>query len=89
MTTITYSAARKELAATIKNVLENREPVTISKKEGKVIMMSLDDWNAWQETFTLLSNPHMAQKLQQGIEEFDNNRNIIRKSQEDLKSQEQ
>lgn len=89
MTTITYSAARKELAATIKNVLENREPVTISKKEGKVIMMSLDDWNAWQETFTLLANPHMAQKLEQGMEEFDNNRNIIRKSQADLKSLEQ
>lgn len=89
MTTITYSAARKELAATIKNVLNSREPVTISKKEGKVIMMSLDDWNAWQETFTLLSNPHMAQKLEQGIEEFNNNRNIIRKSQEDLKSLEQ
>lgn len=89
MTTITYSAARKELAATIKNVLDSREPVTISKKEGKVIMMSLDDWNAWQETFTLLSNPHMAQKLEQGIEEFNNNRNIVQKSQEDLKSLEQ
>ena len=86
MTTITYSAARKELAATIKSVLDNREPVTISKKEGKVIMMSLDDWNAWQETFTLLSNPHMAQKLEQGIEEFNNTYNIIRKSQEDLKT---
>ena len=89
MTTITYSAARKELAATIKNVLENREPVTSSKKEGKVIMMSLDDWNAWQETFALLSNPHMAQKLEQGIAEFNNNLNIIQKSQEDLKSLEQ
>lgn len=52
-------------------------------------MMPLEDWNAWQETFTILSNPHMAQKLEQGIEEFNNNRNIIRKPQEDLKSQEQ
>ncbi len=89
MMTITYSAARRELAATIKNVLDSREPVIISKKEGKVIMMSLDDWNAWQETFTLLSNPHMAEKLQQGIEEFHNNRAIIWKSQEDFKSLEQ
>ena len=89
MTTITYSAARKELAQTIKNVLDNREPITISKKEGKVIMMPLEDWNAGQETFTVLSNPHMAQKLEQGIEEFNNNRNLIRKTQEDLKSLEQ
>ena len=89
MITITYSAARKELAKTIKNVLDNREPITISKKEEKVIMLPLEDWNAWQETFTILSNPHMAQKLEQGIEEFNNNRNIIRKPQDDLKSQEQ
>lgn len=89
MTTITYSAARKELAKTIKSVLDNREPVTISKKEGKVIMMALEDWNAWQETFALLSNPHMAQKLEQGIEEFNNHHNIVEKTEEDLKSFEQ
>lgn len=86
MTTITYSAARKELAKTIKNVLDNREPITISKKEGKVIMMSLDDWNAWQETFALLSNPHMAQKLKEGIKEFENQRNIVKKTDKELKS---
>lgn len=86
MTTITYSAARKELAKTIKNVLDNREPITISKKEGKVIMMSLDDWNAWQETFTLLSNPHMAKKLKEGIEEFENKRGIVEKTDKELKS---
>ena len=40
-------------------------------------MMSLDDWNAWQETFALLSNPHMAQKLEQGIAEFNNNLNTV------------
>ncbi len=89
MTTITYSAARKELASTIKHVLNNREPVTITKKEGKVVMMSLEDWNAWQETFALLSNPHMAQKLAQGIAEFENHRNIVRKSLDDLTAMEQ
>ena len=31
----------------------------------------------------------MAQKLEQGIAEFNNNLNIIQKSQEDLKSLEQ
>ncbi len=84
MTTITYSAARKELATTIKHVLDCREPITITKKEGNVVMMPLEDWQAWQETFTLLSNPHMAQKLAQGIEEFENNRNIVRESLKDL-----
>lgn len=67
MITITYSAARKELAKTIKNVLDNREPITISKKEEKVIMMPLEDWNAWQETFTILSNPHMAQNWNKAL----------------------
>lgn len=86
MTTITYSAARKEFAKTIKDVLDNREPVTITKKEGKVIMMPLDDWNAWQETFALLSNPHMAQKLQEGIEEFDTQHKVVEKTEDDLKS---
>ncbi len=52
-------------------------------------MMSLEDWNAWQETFALLSNPHMAQKLAQGIAEFENHRNIVRKSLDDLTAMEQ
>lgn len=89
MITITYSVACKKLASTIKHVLDSREPIIISKKEGKVVMISLDDWNAWQETFALLANTHMAQKLEQGIEEFNNNRNIIRKLQEDLRAFEQ
>ncbi len=52
MTTITYSAARKEFASIIKRVLDHRDPVTITKKEGKVVMMPLEDWEAWQETVT-------------------------------------
>ncbi len=74
------------MAKTIKSVLDKREPITISNKEGNVIMMSLDDWNAWQETFTLLSNPHMAQKLKEGIEEFEKQRGIVKKTDKELKS---
>lgn len=52
-------------------------------------MMSLDDWNAWQETLTLLSNPPMAQKLEQGMQEFDHHHHITAKTEKDLKSLEQ
>ena len=67
MDTMTYSAARADLAKTIDNVCLNREPVVIRKRGEAVVMMCLDDYEAWAETFYLLRSPENAKRLQSSI----------------------
>ena len=54
MTTITYTAARADFAETIDKVVRDRVPVIIRKKKDAVVMMNLDDYEAWAETIYLL-----------------------------------
>ncbi len=42
-------------------------------------MMSLDDWNAWQETMYLLRNPANAERLLGAIRDFDEGKNLVSK----------
>lgn len=63
MTTITYTAARADFAETIDKVVRDRVPVIIRKKKDAVVMMNLDDYEAWAETIYLLKSPKNAKRL--------------------------
>ncbi len=53
MAAITYSAARANLATTMDRVCEDHEPVIITPNgEQSVVMLSLDDFKALEETPT-------------------------------------
>lgn len=65
-----YSDARKNFAATMDKVCEDHEPVIITRRGAKpVIMMSLEDYNSMRETEYLLASPENAKRLMQSIEE--------------------
>lgn len=71
MNAITYTEAREKLATTIKKVCRNHDPVIITRKrEDAVVMMSLDDYEALQETAYLLRSPRNAQRLLEAIKEL-------------------
>ncbi len=72
MTTLTYSAARADFAATIDKVVRDRTPVIIRKKKEAVIMMNLDDYEAWAETVYLLKSPKNARRLVSSIASLEN-----------------
>lgn len=65
-----YSAARKELAKTMEKVCNDHSPVIITRKNARaVVMMSLEDYNAIEETAYLLRNPANAEKLLASIKQ--------------------
>ena len=64
MTTLTYTAARADLAATIDKVVRDRTTVIIRKKKDAVVMMNLEDYEAWAETVYLLRSPKNAKRLE-------------------------
>lgn len=72
MDTITYSDARERLAATMKKVCENHEPVIITRqKEESVVMLSLEDFRSLEETSYLLRVPKNAKRLLESIAELE------------------
>jgi antitoxin YefM len=64
MNAITYSAARANLARAMDRVCEDHEPIIITRSgERSVVMLSLDDYKALEETAYLLRSPANAQRL--------------------------
>ena len=72
MDTISYSAARTRLASTMKKVCEDHEPVIITRQqEDSVVMISLADFKALEETSFLLRVPKNARRLLESIAELE------------------
>jgi antitoxin YefM len=68
---IRYSDTRERLKEVMDRVLENHEPVVISRQKAEsVVMVSLADWHAIEETLHLLSTPANASRLKNAIEEL-------------------
>lgn len=64
MDAITYSTARANLANTMDRVCNDHEPLIITRSgEQAVVMLSLEDYNALEETAYLLRSPANARRL--------------------------
>jgi len=72
MDAISYTAARANLANTMAQVCNDHSPIIITRKrEAPVVMMSLEDYNAMQETTYLLRSPSNARVLLESIAELE------------------
>ncbi|MFM7848657.1 MAG: type II toxin-antitoxin system Phd/YefM family antitoxin [Rubrivivax sp.] len=68
MDAITYSAARANLASTMDRVCSDHEPLIITRNgEKAVVMLSLEDYKALEETAYLLRSPANARRLLSSI----------------------
>ena len=68
MDTITYTAVRAKLADTMDRVCDDHEPIIITRsKEQAVVMISLEDYKALEETSYLLRSPKNARRLLESI----------------------
>ena len=70
MNVVTVDEAKRNLDLLIAKVVSNAEPTIITTDTGQqIVLLSLDEFNAWQETAYLLSNPANAAHLRQSIAE--------------------
>ena len=68
MDAITYSSARANLASTMNRVCEDHEAIIITRNsEQSVVMLSLEDYQALEETAYFLRNPTNAKRLLSAI----------------------
>jgi len=79
MRTISYSEARQNLSETMMKAVEEGEPVLITRQNGgDCVLMSLQEFNALEETFHLLRSPKNASRLLRAIEELNSGKGLER-----------
>jgi antitoxin YefM len=80
MEAITYTAARQNLAKTMDKVCRDRAPVIVTRKSSNsVVIMSLEDFEALEETAYLLRSPKNAKRLLESIAELESGGGAERK----------
>jgi antitoxin YefM len=79
MDAITYTHARSHLAKTMQKVCDDHAPVIITRKnERSVVMISLKDYQALEETAYLLRSLRNARRLLESIAELEAGRRTER-----------
>ena len=77
MQSISYTAARSNLAKTMEKVCQDHAPVAITRKgEGTVVMMSMEDYQSLEETAYLLRSPKNARRLMASIAKLEQGKGI-------------
>ena len=72
MDTITYSDARAKLADTMDKVCDDHSPVIITRRNSRsVVLISLHDFQALEETAYLLRSPKNARRLLESIAQLE------------------
>ena len=67
----TYSNFRQNLKSYLDKVFLNHDPLFVKRSKSEdVVILSKTDYNSMQETLYLLSNPKNAERLSNGIENF-------------------
>ena len=70
MDAISYSHARKHLVQTMEQVCDDHSPVIVTRQNARaVVIMSLDDYNAIQETAYLLKSQENADRLRESLKQ--------------------
>ena len=79
MDAITYSAARANLASTMDRVCNDHEALIITRNgEQSVVMLSLEDFQALEETAYLLRNPANAKRLLTAVGQLNAGKGVAR-----------
>jgi antitoxin YefM len=63
---VSYSDLRQNLKKHLDRVWDDRAPLLVTRRDGKsVVMMSLPEYEGWEETLYLLSDPANAAHLRE------------------------
>lgn len=79
MEAITYTAARQNLAKTMEKVCKDRTPIIVTRKtSNSVVIMSLEDYEALEETAYLLRSPKNTRRLIESVAQLENDKGTER-----------
>ena len=79
MHAITYSTVRANLASVMDRVCDDHEPLIITRNgEQAVVMLSLEDYKALEETSYLLRTPANAKRLLAAVTQLAANNGVER-----------
>lgn len=79
MNAISYTAARENLASTMDKVCADHAPIIITRnRDQAVVMMSLQDYEALEETAYLLKSPKNAKRIMSAIAQLDAGKGVRR-----------
>lgn len=80
MNAMTYTTARANLASTMNRVCNDHEALIITRNgEQAVVMLSLEDYNALEETSYLLRTPANAKRLLSAVTQLNAGKGVERK----------
>ena len=80
MNAITYTTARAKLASTMDRVCNDHEVLIITRNSDQaVVMLSLEDYNALEETAYLLRTPANAKRLLAAAAQLNAGKGVERK----------
>lgn len=83
MKAISYSAVRSNLAKTMEKVCDDHEAIIITRKaERPVVMLSLEDYEAMEETTYLLRSPRNVRRLIESVAELGEGKGTARELQD-------
>lgn len=68
---VSYTDLRQNLARYMDQAVDDRTPILVTRQGGKgnVVILSEEEFDGWQETVHLLSNPANARRLLESIRE--------------------
>lgn len=83
MHAVNYTEARANFSAMLDKVNDDHAPVLITRQRGKpAVLISLDDYNALDETAYLLRGPENARRLLASIESLNRGEGIVKTMEE-------
>jgi antitoxin YefM len=79
MEAMTSNQAKQQLDELIDRVILDAEPTILCNEQGKqAVLMSLDEFNSWQETLYLLSNPANVEHLRKSVAQANSGKKSVR-----------
>ena len=79
MDVISYSDTRAHLKEVMDRVVADRAPIVVSRQKAEsVVMVSLSDWNAIEESMHLLSTEANRSRLLAAVQQLDSGKGETR-----------
>ena len=70
MNVVSFSELRKDMKHIMDMTKDRHEPTIVTRKRGSMVIMSLEDYNALEETAYILGNPNNAKHVLSSLAEL-------------------